>query len=84
MDSQNDADGDGLCANLDNCPADDNADQDDLDDDGVGDACDTDRYGVQGGGCSATATPGTMSGVLLILALALLHGWRRRRKATAA
>jgi MYXO-CTERM domain-containing protein len=84
MDPGNDEDSDGLCANLDNCPADDNADQDDLDDDGVGDACDTDRYGVQGGGCAATTTTGDMSGMLLILALALLHAWSRRRKATAA
>jgi MYXO-CTERM domain-containing protein len=84
MDPGNDEDGDGLCANLDNCPADDNADQDDLDEDGVGDACDSDRYGVQGGGCSATAQAGDMSGMLTLLALALLHGWRRRRKATAA
>lgn len=86
MDPDNDEDGDGICSNLDNCPATDNDDQADLDDDGVGDACDGDRYGVSGGGCgcAATAQPSDMSGMLLLFALALLHGWRRRRKTSAA
>lgn len=86
MDPDNDEDGDGVCGNLDNCPAADNDDQADLDDDGVGDACDGDRYGVQGGGCgcAATAQPGDMSGMLILFALALLYSWRRRRQARAA
>ncbi len=36
-----DSDGDGVCAEVDNCPAVDNADQGDLDEDTVGDACDS-------------------------------------------
>jgi MYXO-CTERM domain-containing protein len=86
MDPGNDEDGDGVCGNLDNCPAADNDDQADLDGDGVGDACDGDRYGVQGGGCgcAATAQPGDMGGMLILFALAWLLGWRRRRQARAA
>lgn len=41
-DADNDADGDGVCGDVDNCPADSNADQADLDEDGRGDACDPD------------------------------------------
>jgi hypothetical protein len=37
----NDADGDGVCDNIDNCPDTANADQADADSDGIGDACDT-------------------------------------------
>ena len=39
-DPLNDEDGDGLCAGEDNCPSDSNADQSDIDEDGIGDACD--------------------------------------------
>jgi hypothetical protein len=35
-----DGDGDTVCDGLDNCPADPNADQSDVDDDGLGDPCD--------------------------------------------
>jgi alpha-tubulin suppressor-like RCC1 family protein len=38
-DPWNDADGDGVCGDVDNCPDLANADQDDLDGDGTGDAC---------------------------------------------
>lgn len=40
-DADNDADGDGVCGDIDNCPATANADQADLDADGIGDICDT-------------------------------------------
>jgi len=39
-DPDNDADGDGRCADADNCPAEGNSDQSDIDGDGFGDACD--------------------------------------------
>ena len=41
LDPNNDADGDGLCANVDNCPAVANPDQADTNGDGIGDACDS-------------------------------------------
>ena len=40
FDSANDADADGVCGDVDDCPEVANADQADADDDGVGDACD--------------------------------------------
>jgi len=39
MDPDNDADGDGVCGDIDNCPAVANPDQFDIDQNGVGDAC---------------------------------------------
>jgi hypothetical protein len=42
LDAENDADADGLCADIDNCPVDVNADQADLDGDSWGDVCDDD------------------------------------------
>ena len=39
-DPDNDADGDGVCGDVDNCPAASNADQSDADGDTLGDACD--------------------------------------------
>jgi cysteine-rich repeat protein len=45
LDAENDADGDGLCESDDNCPAVANANQNDLDGDGTGDACDPDIDG---------------------------------------
>jgi|GEM_PF-6477298 len=40
LDPENDGDGDGYCADVDNCPDDENADQLDTDGDDVGDLCD--------------------------------------------
>lgn len=45
----NDTDGDGICDNVDNCPAKANADQADRDGDKIGDACDN---------CPSVANPG--------------------------
>lgn len=42
---QYDSDGDGTGNNSDNCPAEANADQKDIDNDGLGDVCDSDRDG---------------------------------------
>jgi hypothetical protein len=39
--SINDNDNDGVCSDVDNCPNQANADQEDLDDDGLGDVCDS-------------------------------------------
>ncbi len=43
-----DNDGDGIPDGIDNCPGDSNADQADLDQDGIGDACDAAPAGVPG------------------------------------
>jgi hypothetical protein len=67
LDAQNDADGDGFCADVDNCPATAN-DQTDADGDGAGDVCDgcpfdadddSDHDGVCGDedACPDTASP---------------------------
>jgi MYXO-CTERM domain-containing protein len=84
MDEENDADGDGACESDDNCPLLANPDQSDGNADGVGDAC-SPRYGLQGGGCSATnGASGGWSALLIALALLLMHRWSRRRAPRAA
>jgi hypothetical protein len=49
-DPNNDSDGDGICGDIDNCPNTSNANQSDIDNDGIGDTCDqstdTDGDGV--------------------------------------
>lgn len=81
-----DTDNDGVNDGTDNCYVDVNGDQTDSDGDGAGDACDADsdndgfddELGVSGGGC-ATA-PGS-SGMLWLLAVALVAARRRRKRA---
>ena len=65
-----DDDNDGL-AGEDNCPLDFNADQADIDGDGIGDACDDkdDRWGVAGGGCRSTPDGSIVFGVALLFLL---------------
>jgi hypothetical protein len=48
LDAANDIDGDGHCAELDNCPTASNVAQSDLDADGVGDMCDNCQYVANG------------------------------------
>lgn len=59
-----DPDGDGVCAELDNCPSQANADQADLDGDGLGNMCDEDMDGdgASTGDCDDT-NPATGPGV---------------------
>jgi hypothetical protein len=47
LDPANDADGDGVCGNIDNCPTVYNPDQKDSDSDGIGDTCE--RKKISGG-----------------------------------
>ncbi|MBI4581119.1 MAG: thrombospondin type 3 repeat-containing protein, partial [Planctomycetes bacterium] len=64
-DPANDADGDGFCADVDNCPDASNPNQTDTEGDGIGDACDPDADddGVcNAGGPLPDGTPGTPSG----------------------
>ncbi len=73
-DAENDADNDGICGNLDNCPAAANADQADTDGDGAGDACDD----SSGGEVPPPACAPAMSLTTLVLAVSLV-GMKRIR-----
>ncbi|MBK9069414.1 MAG: SBBP repeat-containing protein [Myxococcales bacterium] len=79
-----DADGDGITDDLDNCPLVVNADQADIDDDGVGDACeDTDSPDEpRGCGCSSPATPGAGSGIAVALLVLRTSRTRSKRRTT--
>ena len=68
LDASNDADGDGFCGDIDNCPMVSNPDQADSDSDGAGDACDPfpadpmndvdgDGIGGDADNCPVTANP---------------------------
>ena len=78
-----DSDGDGVPDVHDNCVIVPDPDQADLDNDGAGDRCDSDRYGVAGGGCS-TGGGGGLGAALALLPLALLVRRRRGRRAALA
>jgi MYXO-CTERM domain-containing protein len=87
VDGPDDADGDGLKEGEDNCPEDPNPLQADLDDDGVGDACDADADGdgldddlsLYGGGCACGQSSPAGLGLWGLMALAFV-GLRRRRR----
>ena len=91
-----DVDADGIPDGIDNCPFVANADQADLDEDGVGGLCDYDDgneqvdtsvggLALRGSGCTATGDGSGTTGsvVLALLALLLLIGRRRRFVAKA-
>lgn len=76
-----DSDGDGVPDPIDNCPKSVNANQEDLDGNGIGDVCQAGGVNVGGGGCQAGTSgngPRTSYGwaVLLLLLMALRQrGW---------
>jgi len=76
-----DTDGDGVPDSVDNCPLVANPDQSDVNNSGLGDACDPNPYaGIQttgGGGCAATPG-GTTLPLLFVLLLLGARAWRRR------
>ena len=82
-----DSDNDNVNDGSDNCVLVANTDQIDRDGDGFGQACDADDdgdgydddLGLQGGGCSATGSSGTGTG-LLVLAVVFVLGFVRRRQ----
>jgi len=85
-----DTDGDGIPDSIDNCPLVPNPDQSDVNESGLGDACDPEPYAglrtAGGGGCAGGPAPASWPMALAVLGLlaVLARSRRRDRRPTSA